>query len=335
MSSLLHTPLCDKLHIDIPIVQAPIGGACTPELVAAVGNAGGFGIHPLSWTALDEIAPLIGRTRALTNKPFGANLVLEWDQHDRLAAALAAGVKAISFFWGDPTPYLAATRAAGAVTMLTVGSAAEARRARDLGIDIIVAQGHEAGGHVWGQVATMALVPAVVDAAAPLPVIAAGGIADGRGLAAALALGAAGAWMGTRFMASAECDSHDHYRERLIAAAETDTVHNTLFDEDWRDAPLRSLANSTWRNWVAAGRPARADRPGGGDILARRRDGSAVPRYEGTSPSRDMTGDLEAMTLYAGQSVGLVRDVKPAGEIVREIAADAARILARLGSGQS
>jgi nitronate monooxygenase len=330
----LHTSLCDKLGIDLPIVQAPIGGACTAELVAAVGNAGGFGIHPLSWTALDDIAPLIGSTRALTNKPFGVNLVLEWDQHERLAAALAAGVKAVSFFWGNPAPYLPATRAAGALTMLTVGSAAEARRAKDLGIDIIVAQGHEAGGHVWGQVATMALVPAVVDAAAPLPVIAAGGIADGRGLAAALALGAAGAWLGTRFVASAEADTHDFYRGKLVSAAETDSVHNTLFDDDWRDAPLRSLANSTWHSWVAAGRPPRADRPGSGDILARRADGSPVPRYQGTSPTRDMSGDLEAMTLYAGQSVGLVRAVKPAGEIVREIAADAARILARLGTGQ-
>lgn len=125
----LRTPLCSLLGIDVPIVQAPIGGACTPALVAAVGNAGGIGILPLSWTPVGDIEPLAREVRALTDRPFGANLVLEWDQHVRLEAVLAAGVRAISFTWGDPSPYLAATRAAGAVAMLTVSSAAEARRA--------------------------------------------------------------------------------------------------------------------------------------------------------------------------------------------------------------
>jgi NAD(P)H-dependent flavin oxidoreductase YrpB (nitropropane dioxygenase family) len=332
MHSPLHTPLCNRLNIDLPIVQAPIGGACTPELVAAVGNAGGIGIHPLSWVPIESIATLARRTRELTARPFGANLVLEWDQHARLDAALAAGIRIVSFFWGDPAPYLAKTRAAGAVTMLTVGSAAEARKAVDLGIDIIVAQGHEAGGHVWSQVATMALVPAVVDAVSPVPVVAAGGIADGRGLAAALALGAAGVWLGTRFVASAESDAHDWYRQRLVAATEADTAYNTLFDDDWRDAPLRSLANSTWRAWIEAGRPARDRRPGAGEILARRGDGEPVRRYEGSTPTRDMTGEFEAMVHYAGQSVGLVREVRPAGDIVRQIAEEAANLLARLGA---
>lgn len=335
MHSPLHTQLCDRLGIDVPIMQAPIGGACTPELVAAVGNAGGIGIHPLSWVPVEGIAALVERTRDLTDRIFGVNLVLEWDQQARLDAALAAGVRVISFSWGDPAPYLAKTRAAGAVTMLTVGSAAEARSAVELGIDVIVAQGHEAGGHVWGQVATMALVPAVVDAVSPLPVVAAGGIADGRGLAAALALGAAGVWLGTRFVASAESDAHHWYCQRLVDATEADTAYNTLFDDDWRDAPLRSLTNSTWRAWTAAGRPGRDERPGASEILARRGNGEPVRRYDGSSPTRDMTGEFEAMVLYAGQSVGLVRDVKPAGDIVREIADEAARVLARLGQQAS
>lgn len=328
----LHTPLCDVLGIEVPIVQAPIGGACTPELIAAVGNAGAIGILPLSWTAVDDIGPLVRQVRDLTDRPFGANLVLEWDQHDRLEAVLATGVRVISFSWGDPSPYLAAARAAGAVTTLTVTSAAEARRAVEMGFDAVVAQGYEAGGHVGSEVATMALVPAIVDAVSPVPVIAAGGIADGRGLAAALALGAAGAWLGTRFVASEESSSHDYYRSRLVDAAETDTVRNTLFDDDWRDTPLRSLVNSTWNRWVAAGRPPRAQRPGSGEVVARRGSGEPVLRYDGTSPTRDMTGDLEAMVLYAGQGVAQVHDVRPAAEIVREIAADAARILARLGT---
>jgi nitronate monooxygenase len=328
----IRTPLCDLIGIEVPIIQAPIGGACTPELVAAVGNAGGLGMLPLSWTPIDDIGPLIRETRAMTDGPIGINLVLEWDQHPRLEAALAAGVDVVSFTWGDPSAYLAPVQAATAVTMLTVGSAAEARRAVDVGVDVVVAQGYEAGGHVWGEVATMALVPAVVDAASPTPVVAAGGIADGRGLAAALALGAAGIWLGTRFVASEESSAHDYYRGRLVDASETDVVYNALFDDDWRDAPLRSLVNSTWSRWVAADRPPRAERPGAGDVVARRGTGEPVRRYDGSSPTRDMTGDLEAMVLYAGQSVGLVHDVKPAAEIVREIASDASDILSRLGS---
>ena len=325
----LHTPLCDKLGMEVPIIQAPIGGVVTPALVAAVGEGGGFGFHPLSWNSAAEIEATVAATRRLSNRPFGANLVLEWDQQARLEAVLAAGVRVVSFFWGDPAPYLAKTRAAGALTTLTVGSAEEAKRAADLGIDIIIAQGIEAGGHVWSKVSTLALVPAVVDAVPQLPVVAAGGIVDGRGLAAVIALGAAGAWMGTRFVASVEANSHADYRQRLIKARETDAVLNTLFDEDWRDAPLRSLKNSTYRAWRDAGKPAREHRPGRDDIIARRGDGTPVPRYEGSSPTPDMTGDLEAMTLYAGQGVGLIRDVQPAGQIVRQIADEAVRVLTR------
>lgn len=323
----LATPLCEKLGMELPIIQAPIGGVATPELVAAVCNAGGFGFHPLSWHSQAQIEETVAATRRLTNRPFGANLVLQWDQQERLDFVLAAGVKVVSFFWGDPAPYLAKTRAAGALTTMTVGSVAEAKRAADLGIDVIIAQGVEAGGHVWSKVSTLSLVPTVVDAVPHLPVVAAGGIADGRGLAAVLALGAEAAWMGTRFVASQEADSHDFYRQRLIKARETDAVLNTLFDEDWRDAPLRSLKNSTYRTWRDAGKPPRAARPGKDEVLARRADGTPVPRYQGISPSRDMEGDLEALALYAGQGVGLIKDIRPAGEIVRQIADDALKAL--------
>jgi len=335
MAALGRTTLCEMLDVTVPIIQAPMGGICTPELVAAVCNAGGLGLHPMSWATPEEIRHLVERTRAQTNRPFGANLVLYWDQQERLDVLLEAGVRIISFFWGDPADYLAKTKAAGAITLMTVGNADEARRAVDLGIDIVVAQGYEAGGHVWGEVTTMALVPAVVDAVSPVPVVAAGGIADGRGMAAALALGASGVWMGTRFINSPESDAHDWYRDRLLEAKETDTVHNALFDEDWQDATLRCLANSTWRNWLAAGRPPRDQRPGAGEILARRRNGEPVIRYFGNALSTDIAGDFEAMAIYAGQCVGLVHDIKPAGEIVREVAEGAAQILARLGTQTS
>jgi nitronate monooxygenase len=195
--SRLYTPLCRLLGIALPIIQAPIGNATCPALVAAVSNAGGLGMLSVTWRDVATIRQMIREIRQLTDRPFGINLVLHWPPEERLNACLEEGVPVVSFFWGDPSPYIPVVHAAGAMAMQTIGSAAEARRMRDAGIDILVAQGWEAGGHVWGQVATLPLVPRVVDAVAPAPVVAAGGIADGRGIAAALALGAAGAWHGS------------------------------------------------------------------------------------------------------------------------------------------
>ncbi len=197
----------------------------------------------------------IRQTRQLTDRPFGVNLILQWPQQERLKVCLEEGVRVVSFFWGDPSPYIAAVHVAGSLVMHTVGSAAEARQVRDSGVDILVAQGWEAGGHVWGQVATLPLIPCVVDAVAPAPVVAAGGIADGRGLAAVLNLGAAGAWIGTRFIASQEADAHPVYKEKVLQAAETDTVYSRLFDGGWPDAPHRTLHNSTLTNWETSGSP--------------------------------------------------------------------------------
>src|SRR5438309_7087543 len=209
----MRTPLCDLLGIEHPIVLAPMGGAVGPELAAAVSNAGGLGLLPLTWAADPGV---VRETQALTSRPFGGNLVLEWDQHERLDAMLDAGLRIVSLFWGDPGPYVDRVHQAGGVVLHTVGSAEEAKRAAQAGVDVVVAQGFEAGGHVWGRVGTIALVPAVVDAVAPIPVIAAGGIADARGVAAVFALGAQAAWIGTRFLLAEEAPIHEHYRSRLI-----------------------------------------------------------------------------------------------------------------------
>jgi nitronate monooxygenase len=210
-----------------------------------------------------------------------------------------------------------------------VGSAAEARHAADVGVDLIIAQGWEAGGHVTGQVSTLALTPRVVDAVTPVPVLAAGGIVDGRGLAAVLTLGAAGAWMGTRFLLSEEADIHPTYQEQLADAVETDTAYSELFDADWPNAPLRALRNATHRAWEAAGCPINGHRPGEGEIVGANELGEPVPRYSSSSPTAGATGEIEAMALYAGQGVGLVNRRQPAGEIVREVANHAARVLDR------
>lgn len=328
----IETSLTRLLGLEAPIVQAPIGGLTNPRLAAAVSNAGGLGMIAIGFRTIDDIRENVRSTKALTNRPFGVNLIIDEPQDERLAAALEEGVRFVSFFWGDPASYLPAVHTAGALASLTTGSAAEAKQAVDDGIDIIVAQGFEAGGHVWGDVSTLALVPAVVDAIGDVPVIAAGGITDGRGLAAVLALGAAGAWMGTRFVAAEETGAHPDYVARLLAARETDTFHSSLFDIGWPDAPHRVLRNQTIDAWLAAGRPASGQRPGEGEVLAHRADGSEIVRYQSISVRDSVTGNVEDLSLWAGQGAGLVHEVLPAGEIVRRVTAQAEAILNELGA---
>ena len=268
-ADLLSPPLCRVLGIEVPIVQAPIGSASTPELAAAVANAGGLGMLGLTWTDGGEAAARITRTRRLTERPFGVNLGLSFPIRDQLDAALLAGVRVVSTFWGDPRLVHDRIAGGGAVHLHTVGTASEARRAVDAGVDVIVAQGWESGGHVWGEVATMALVPAVVDAVDPVPVIAAGGISDGRGLLAALMLGAQAAWMGTRFLTAVEANTHATYRRRVIDADAEDAVYTTCFDGGWPDAPHRVLRNRALTEWEEAGQPLAPNRPAEGTRVAR------------------------------------------------------------------
>jgi NAD(P)H-dependent flavin oxidoreductase YrpB (nitropropane dioxygenase family) len=284
----------------------------------------------LSWTTVEDAVRQVRETKRLTPRPFGVNVAMEWPQRERLAACLAEGVRVVSTFWGDPSPYIDMIRQAGAVHLHTVGSAQEARRVADLGVDAVVAQGWEAGGHVWGTVSTMVLVPSVVDAVNPLPVIAAGGIADGRGLAAALALGACAGWIGTRFLMCREANAHADYQTAVAAGAETDTVYGVVFDGGWAHAPHRALRNSTVAMWQIAGEPPHGRRPGEGDVVLTRQDGADLLRYGDDLPTTDLTGDVEPLALYAGQSSGLVQDVESAATIVRRLAEDAARVLGRL-----
>ena len=329
----LHTPVCDLLGIDVPLVQAPIGRASCPELAAAVSNAGALGMLGASFLDGAALKATLAETGELTDRPVGVNLILEWDQRDRLAVCLEEGVRLVSYFWSElspGSPYVEEAHAAGALVMLTVGAADEAQRAVDAGVDIVVAQGLDAGGHVWGGVGTMALVPAVVDAVAPTPVIAAGGLGDGRGLAAILALGAQAAWMGTRFVVADEALSHPDYRDRVVAARETDTVWSTgVFDAGW-SAPVRTLDNTTLQRWRETGSAGTGARPGEADIVAHRADGTSVVRYDYAPPVVGMSGDLEAMANHAGQSAGVVRRRQPAADIVREIGEEAERILLAL-----
>jgi nitronate monooxygenase len=289
-----------------------------PELAAAVSNAGALGMVALTWT--DDSGGLVRQTAGLTERPFGGNFILTSDQHRRVDEALEAGLRIVSFMWGDPGGYVEGVHDAGGLVLHTVGSAEEARRAVAAGVDVVVAQGWEAGGHVWSTIATLPLVPAVVDAVTPVPVIAAGGIGDARGVRAVLTLGAQAAWLGTRFLMAEEMPIHDLYRRLLIAAAETDAQwYPNLYEVGWPDAPHRVLRNSTAQRWEAAGRPPLGRRPGMGDVIAHFASGEAIVRYSTAAPLVGTIGEIEALSLWAGQSVALAKKLQPAAEIVAEL----------------
>src|SRR6516165_3913835 len=326
----MRTALCDLLGIEHPIIAAPMGPDLTgPELVAAVSNAGGLGILQAQFCSPPVFREEIRRVRALTARPFGVNLLLHFPVEDQVAVCLDERVPVLSLFWGDPTPYVGRAHAAGVKVFHQVGSVADARRAAAAGVDVIIAQGVEAGGHVAGEVSTLALVPRVVDAVAPRPVAAAGGIVDGRGLVAALALGAQAAVIGTRFLATNECRAHPDYKKKLLAANEGETVRTILFGFGWPNAPHRTLRTKFVEEWLgneARGQESRPDEPVIGQTVIA---GQSMPllRFMGFPPNVDATGNVESMDLLAGQGVGLVREIKSAAEVVRELVEEAEEII--------
>lgn len=325
----MQTELCRSLGLDYPIIQAGIGGAASPELAAAVSNAGALGTLTLTGDGREGSRQRIAALRDLTNRSFATNVILAYDVEAELDAMAEAKPPLVSLFWGDPAPHVERFHEIGSKVMLTVGSVEEAKRAADAGVDMVVAQGWEAGGHVRGSVATLALVPAVVDAVAPLPVIAAGGISDGRGLAAVLALGAQAALVGTRFLASREANSHQAYRAKVLAATAADTVYSKLFDGGWPGAPGRVVRTDLVAAWEAAGQPEPGGRQGEGQIIARDDDGSPIERYHAVTARREIEGDIESLPLWAGQGVGLVRREQGAAEIIEEMVEQARHAMAR------
>jgi len=343
MAIELRTPLCRELGIEYPVFSVGFGSGARAELVAAVSNAGGFGVLGASGMQPDAIRAEIERTRTLTDRPFGVNVIIAEDpsadiEEDRelirneLQAATDEKV-AIILFWGDPAPYVEEAHRDGAKVLIQVGSVEEAEAAAAAGVDAVIAQGVEAGGHVRGTTSIWELLPAVVGAIAPLPVLASGGIGDGAGLAKALRLGAQGVSLGTRFVASDEAWIHPEYKRRVVASSAEDTVYTAdLYDVWWPDAPHRTLRNRTFEEWHAAGRPPPGGRPGEGASIGRRRlsSGEVVewPRYAVGMATPDFDGDVDYAPLWAGESCSVVNDVKPAGEIVLDLVRDARALLA-------
>lgn len=330
---MLHTPICDLFKIELPIVSAGMGGIAHARLAAAVSEAGGLGTIALAGFTLEAMASEIALARSLTQKPLAVNLLIPFLRPESYELLARERVEAVTLFWGDPVEQIPAAKKCGLTVVWQCGSADEAARAKAAGADAIIAQGFEAGGHVRGIVTTVALVPEVRDAIGNLPMLAAGGLADGRGLAAALALGADGAVFGTRFIASHECAAHPDYKRRILTAHASETIHTKLYDHGWPDAAHRVLRTRLVEEWERAGRPMPGNRPGEGTSRAKLiRPGLEVPLedYSVSPPSEEMQGDLGGLAWYAGQSVTQVRQIMPAAHIVHQIAAEAAAAAAAL-----
>ncbi len=330
---MLRTRLTELFGIEYPIVSAGMGGVALAELAAAVSNAGGIGTIALAGFTPEAIQNEIAAARKLTDKPLLVNLLVPFLRPGLIETVLREPIQGITFFWGEPPQYIPIVKKSGLKVIWQCGSVKEAVAARDAGADALIVQGFEAGGHVRGIVTSLALIPAVRDAVgADIPIIAAGGFADGRGLAAALSLGADAAVFGTRFLASNEAAADPRYQQRVIAAEAEETVHTELYDIGWPNAPHRVLRTKVIDEWERAGRPETGKRPGEGKSIGKMtRSGMEIEvptvKYSVMAPTSSFEGDIEELALYAGMSVSLVREKLPAGEIVKRIAAEASEVI--------
>jgi NAD(P)H-dependent flavin oxidoreductase YrpB (nitropropane dioxygenase family) len=327
----MKTRVTELFGIEYPIVSAGMGGVALAELAAAVSNAGGIGTIALAGFTPEAIQNEIAAARKLTSKPLLVNLLVPFLRPGIIETVVKEAIQGVTFFWGDPAQYVPIAKKSGLKVIWQCGSVKEAVAARDAGADVIMAQGFEAGGHVRGIVTSLALIPAVRDAVGPdVPIIASGGFADGRGLAAALALGADAAVFGTRFLASNEVAADAKYQARILDAKAEETVHTELYDIGWPNAPHRVLRTRVVEEWERAGRPATGARPEEGkSIGTMTRGGAEVPmvKYSVMAPTNSFDGDIEELPFYAGMSVSLVREKLAAGEIVKRIASEAREVI--------
>jgi nitronate monooxygenase len=314
MGRILETSFTRLLGCRVPLQLAGMAQVSGPQLAAAVADAGGLGMV----VPTGDTASMLDRLAGQTSGVFGVNFLMPFLDLKAVEAA-ASRARVVEFFYAAPDPGLVdRVHHGGALAAWQVGSSDEARAAVDAGCDFVVAQGVEAGGHIRGKLALLVLLDEVLDRI-DVPVVAAGGIATGRAMAAALAAGASGVRVGTRFVASTESEAHPRYVDALIRARSTETILTTTFSLGWPDAPHRVLSSCADAAETFPGEVV------GEEHLERR----VIPvrRFSPAPPSRTTTGGIDAMALYAGQSVGAVQRVEPAGAIVAELVEDAERLL--------
>lgn len=306
-----------------PIFEAPHGARNTnPELAVAVSKAGAMGALALTHHTPDSARDAVSKVRSATKGAFFVNYILAFPFEDGAAsfrAALDAGAPVVQFSWGlPPKEAISAIRAVGAKLGMQVTSRESAKAALDLGADYLVCQGTEAGGHVQATRGLYEVLPNVLEEAQQKHVIASGGIGNGVGIRKALLAGASAAMLGTRFVATVESNGHPAYKQAMLAAHAQDTALTVCFQDGW-PATHRALRNRTFVLWDAAGCPPPGERPGEGEAIATRPDGSKVLRYDWRSPYRGMEGAVTECALYAGLSVDFVKDLPAAAELVERL----------------
>ena len=314
---MLHTPLCDHLGIRYPIVLAGMGGVSMHRLVAAVSNAGGLGVIGAATLDAAQLRREIRKTRELTDKPFAVDLLAPIPDMIRPQMQVVFDEQVRIFVAGLAVPrdFIEEMHDRGMIVIVMIGKVRHALKAAQAGADIVAAQGTEAGGHT-GEIGGLALIPQVVDAVR-IPVLAAGGIADGRGVVAALALGAQGAVVGTRFIATPEAQAAPQYRDAIVRSGEADTVRTRCYT----GKPARTIRNSYTDEWE---RHADQIQAFPAQIIHSMQEG--VMDYMGVAGG----ADPERSFMPAGQGMGMIRAVKPAAEVFVEIVQEAERVLAHL-----
>lgn len=306
---MLNSRLCRLLQIEYPVLQGGMAWVATAELAAAVSNAGGLGVIGAGHMPADVLRAEIRKTKAATNRPYGVNLMLRSPfVTEVMQVVIDERVPVITTGAGNPGEYIPALKSVGAKIIPVVASVALAKRLERIGVDAIIAEGMESGGHV-GEVTTMSLVPQVVDAVS-IPVIAAGGIGDARGVVAAFALGAQGVQIGTRFVASTECVAHPNYKEVILRAKERSTVVTGLSTGH----PVRVLENKLTKEFFKLEKSGASteelDNFGAGKLRLAARE-----------------GDVQHGSVMIGQVAGLVKEVKPVAEIMQEMMREIPRII--------
>ncbi|CAG4892304.1 nitronate monooxygenase [Paraburkholderia gardini] len=322
--STLHRPVCDLLGCTWPVVLAGMGGVARSELVSAVTGAGGFGFLGMVREPVALIREEVQRVRAHTDRKFGVNLIPAATDPELLDAqidtCIELGVPVIGLFWDVVPAVVKRLRDAGILVVYQVGSTRDARLAEEAGAQVLIAQGREAGGHVWGDRPLAMLLPEIV-AAARIPVLAAGGLVDGTDIATALSFGAQGVVLGTALIPTHESFAHPYHKQRIADAAEDATLLTDAFHINWpRGARVRVLANSVTSG--QRGDPFGTDRTVIGD-----EEGRPIYLFSTDSPLRSMTGDFEAMALYAGTGAGRIGTIVGAAERLHRIVTDAAALL--------
>jgi NAD(P)H-dependent flavin oxidoreductase YrpB (nitropropane dioxygenase family) len=329
---MLSTSITRAFGLTTPIVNAGMAMIARPALAAAVCEAGGLGTVGSDINPPDVLRDLIRQTKALTKRPFGVDLIGDFVTNEHISVLIEEQVALAIFFWTLPTvEHVERLKQSGVKVWMQIGRVVEAEQAAVLGAEALIVQGAEAGGHNRAEASTMTLFPRIRARFPALPMLAAGGIIDGRTMAAALVLGADAVWCGSRFLASQEAEAHDAYKARVLSADVGDTAILSIYGPEWPGQAMRAIVNDGAR--MALGREPEAIDDASGQII-----GSTIlngqkiptPRYSAILPTRDFDGDIEQACLTAGQSAGNIDEILPAGEIVRRMTNEAKAALNRL-----